>query len=488
MLQLAARRKRQEAQRQQELDELLSNAPHPADGPQVMHVGAVAPNILAITLEDGAIQYRPQTFYQAQPGDEITDEEKGNTEHVLQRRHGKIVDALKERSLYRLIDGRRQQVGHIVEDDTVVAPGLLYKGLELAMVSVDQSQAYRISSADDSVFETPVAPAKVFVKCKPIGQAKNQIPVRCIVYLQTPQPLKQGASYTVEFRGINTRQPQVVYRHEPRSVRSDAIHVTQVGYRPADPFKRAYLSTWLGTGGELAYDAAEFELLDAQNRKLVYRGKIELGFATDRPEAMSGAKNQTQTNVYYLDFHEFQQPGEYLVHVPGIGVSYPLTIGDDVWQEVFQIAMHGFLSHRSGIELQAPFTDYHRPRPMHPADGARIFELDITFWDGEATSVDRAFRRLLTDKLEGSRLSEYPDAWGGYMDAGDWDRRSQHLRCTLALLELCDLFPDYFAKRQLTLPEDEARDAVPDVLNEALWNLACYRRMQRRSWRCRSWN
>ena len=255
--------------------------------------------------------------------------------------------------------------------------------------------------------------------------------------------------------------------------------MTQIGYRPTDPFKRAYLSTWLGTGGKLSYDLKSFEIIDQSTGASVYRGAIALGFAAERAESMRGQKNHTQTDVYYLDFHDFRQPGTYRIHVPGIGVSRSFEIADDAWMSAFEISMHGFLSHRSGIALGPPVTSYERPRPMHPEDGATVFELDITYWNGEAAAVDRALRRLLGPSLDGSRMKQYPAAWGGYMDAGDWDRRSQHLTCTLTHLELFELFPTHFADRKLAVPLDEADDGIPDLLNEALWNLDCYRRLQR---------
>jgi endoglucanase len=143
------------------------------------------------------------------------------------------------------------------------------------------------------------------------------------------------------------------------------------------------------------------------------------------------------------------------------------------------VSMHGFLSHRSGIKLEPPFTTYRRPRPMHPADGVKVFELDVTFWNGESDAVQRSLRRLLGPNLDESRLQTHPNAWGGYMDAGDWDRRSQHLTATWEHLELLDLFPEFFEKQKLALPPGEANDHLPDVLNEALWNLDFYRRLQR---------
>ena len=65
------------------------------------------------------------------------------------------------------------------------------------------------------------------------------------------------------------------------------------------------------------------------------------------------------------------------------------------------------------------------------------------------------------------------------MDAGDWDRRSQHLSVTYGLLELLrDVPRKHFRELRLTLPPDEAGNGIPDLLDEALWNVAFYQRLQ----------
>jgi endoglucanase len=78
--------------------------------------------------------------------------------------------------------------------------------------------------------------------------------------------------------------------------------------------------------------------------------------------------------------------------------------------------------------------------------------------------------------VQGKTSRVVPDAWGGYMDAGDWDRRIQHLIATRYLIELAELFPDYFGRLSLNIPESS--NTLPDVVDEALFNLDCYRRMQ----------
>ena len=479
-----AERKQREAQRRREqVAKLLAGAPHPDDGPEVRHVAAADRRTIALTIEAGEISLRKQISYVAQAGDEIRAGKKGDDKTLLSWENGKIVDAPKGRFVLRDIEGKKklEELGPLVVNHGLLAPGPACHGAAMTTETIDQPRAYRITSKEDPAFADGREPTAVFIKSKPTGQADGKIPVRFHVYLRLHAPLKDGAQYTITLTGINTRRKAVAYRHDPRHVRSEAVHVTQIGFRPSDPYKRAYLSLWIGTGGAVAYGVERFELLEAATDKTVYRGAVRLGFPADRKESIRGGKNYTQTNVYYLDFHDFRRPGTYRIFVPGVGVSYPFEIADDVWERAFALSMHGFLSHRSGIALGPPFTEYVRPRPMHPADGFTVFDLDVTFWTGEADAVHHSLRRLLGPKRDASKVTTYPGAWGGYMDAGDWDRRSQHLSATWTHLELLDLFGDYFSKFKLALPAEEARDELPDILNEALWNLEFYRRLQRPS-------
>ncbi len=101
----------------------------------------------------------------------------------------------------------------------------------------------------------------------------------------------------------------------------------------------------------------------------------------------------------------------------------------------------------------------------------KIYRLDVTMLDGEAAVIDKAYRRLLGSGLDASLLELHPDAWGGYMDAGDWDRRSLHIRVSYLQLELFEMFPTFFEGVKLGLPRAEADNSLPDIVDEALWNL-----------------
>lgn len=334
-------------------------------------------------------------------------------------------------------------------------------------------ESYRISKATGD--GSPLTPVAVHRKSRPANDnlTTSDKALEHRLYLVLPQPLEPGSEYR-----LTTPGGEKVFRPNPDSTEIEAIHLNQIGYRPDDPFKRAFLSLWTGSGGGWNFEVRDFEIIDDKNGEVVYRGKIEEGFPVERAEAFRDQRNYVGADVGYLDFHDFQKPGTFRLRVPGVGVSRTFTVGEEMWLSAFRKSMHGLLSHRSGIALGAPFTKYERPRPMHPEDGGVIFRIPHTMLEGEADVVKSAIEEMLDS---GKPVSEWPvheQAWGGYMDAGDWDRRSQHLSVSRQLVELYKTNPEFFDQTVLSLPPDEANDAIPDLLNEALWNIAFFRRLQ----------
>jgi len=316
-----------------------------------------------------------------------------------------------------------------------------------------------------------VTPTAVWWKRKP--NAYRSLAHAVEVFLKLPQPLVEGCTYRIEFPGVNSRQAFVEYRHEPSKTRSPAVHVSAIGFRPDDPFKRAYLSVWLGTGGVLQYpEGLRFQLLDDATGKPVYAGPVQRLMSADAKESFKAGRNYSKTDVLGMDFSAFAKPGRYRVSVDEIGCSYPFQIADDVWTRAFQLSMKGLLHQRSGIELGPSFTEYRRPRTMHPADGVQVYASAGA--EIEGGGQDGIFKMLMEKRTD--RLM--PDAWGGHMDAGDWDRNSRHPAAMWLLVDLVELFPRQIGEAKLALPSAEANNAIPDVLDEVLWNLDLYRRLQ----------
>ena len=120
---------------------------------------------------------------------------------------------------------------------------------------------------------------------------------------------------------MNTSQETVAYVHKPRETQSLALHAIQTGYRPDDPYKRAYLSFWMGVdqdgkSGSCTPNVDAFELVDAAG-KTVFTGQAELAKKEGDEEQISIHEklDYTKAAVRRLDFSAFNTPGEYRVFV-----------------------------------------------------------------------------------------------------------------------------------------------------------------------------
>ena len=129
----------------------------------------------------------------------------------------------------------------------------------------------------------------------------------------------------------------------------------------------------------------------------------------------------------------------------------------------------GLYHQRSGIALEEPYTALVRPAAF--PEGTEFHQTDLTMID-DPSNVG-----------QDDRFAEYPEhdtgalvegAWGGHFDAGDWNSRIQHLDDLRIALDLVRLYPDAWS--DIDIPE--SGDAVPDLIDEGLWDLDQFRRLQ----------
>ena len=427
-----------------------------AEMPQVVHVGPVAPDVVGITVAVGRVEYGRQIPYEHQEGDE-TDT---TSQHRWVRRNGTFIGSL---------------AGH--DCTTLYTPDSLV-GEPLNTEWADRPGSYRLTSPDDARYALGVTPLAVHRKSRPsdlgrTGPWQFCVPMEHVLYLKLPEPLAAGCRYASTFEGGLLPDQEFVY--DAAQVRSEAVHVSHLGFRPDDPAKVAFLSCWMGSGGGVPYEEGlPFRVLEEDTGRSVFAGEITLSKAAEDKSEDAYRNNFNGTDVYQMDFSALQTPGTYRVSVDGIGCSYQFEVADDVWRKAFTVAARGFYHQRSGIELGPPYTSYRRPRCFHPEDGVTVYASRAPLMEtgNGLNREDSNFGNLVKGKTE----EVLADAWGGYMDAGDWDRRIQHLDVSRFLLELAELFPDYFDGLGLTIPE--SGDGLPDVVSEALFNLDCYRRMQ----------
>jgi endoglucanase len=417
----------------------------------------VRSDILAIEIDTQVLIWGEQVPYVAQESDVRYVSNDGQTRWIV--RNGK-------------------DYGYLVGKDEIIIRTLDYiVGEPLDFNWADQSGSYLVSSTTDTNFSSGVKPVTTIRKTEPIGYAKEEVQSLptwgsySTIYLDFDQDLDPNQTYQISF--LNSQYESIDFQLTPGVTESEAIHVSQVGFRPDDPAKQAYLSTWMADGQGVTYGGGQtFSLVDTTTNQVVYQGKTALQKAKDDPDPYKG-RNYAGTDVYIMDFSDFTRPGTYRVYVEGVGSSMTFKIDGEVWADAYYTSARGFYYQRSGIAIEEPYAEgYTRPSNFNPNEGVKIYQSTTSYLDVIDGSGD-IFGELVAGRTD-ELVSE---AYGGYYDAGDWDRNITHLSSSRSMIELVDLFPDYYDDLSLNIPE--SNNDLPDTLDEALWGLDLYRRLQK---------
>ena len=148
-------------------------------------------------------------------------------------------------------------------DDTLIVFG------ERLKTEVAQKAAlWRISSKDDKTFAA-TQPLNVWRKSKPMNTDNTLTSENDHwLFLQLPQAMKQGCTYTVTIPGgigelftvyglQFTENREVSVKYDIWNTQSEAVHVNIIGYSPMESIHAADLYQWLGDGGQRDYSSWE---------------------------------------------------------------------------------------------------------------------------------------------------------------------------------------------------------------------------------------
>ncbi len=288
------------------------------------------------------------------------------------------------------------------------------------------------------------------------------------VVLTLDEPIEVGAAYRLQ-PPVDVADPYP-FSVDWATTRSPAVHVNQHGYAPDDPLKVGYLSRpFFATDGLEPYRAdLPFTVRDEQTGAVAFTGSLR---ARPGGDELDGG-DLTGAPVFEADFSGLDRPGRYRLCIDTVGCSTPFAVDEQVWDELVRLVARAMYHQRSGVALGRPHTPVLRPRAFHPEDGKVVRESELTLLEAFEQPLGDVFAELVAARTDVVRN----EAWGGHFDAGDWDRRIQHLYYVRSAIELVELDPERWASTELQLPE--SGDAVPDLLDEALWSLDLFRRLQ----------
>ena len=192
--------------------------------------------------------------------------------------------------------------------------------------------------------------------------------------------------------------------------------------------------------------SAVFFIVKPGSKDTVYRGQLG--------NEMQSSNSSLKTRI--ADFSAFHSTGTYVIFVPGIGNSYPFKINNNIHRSVAIASMKGYYYQRVSMPLDEKHAGKWKRRAGH-ADTEVFIHLS-------AASDARP---------AGSKISSP----GGWYDAGDYNKYIVNSGITMGiLLSAYEDFSSYFDTLRTNIPE--TNDAIPDILNEVLYNLRWMLTMQ----------
>ncbi|WP_373231221.1 glycoside hydrolase family 9 protein [Cohnella sp.] len=220
----------------------------------------------------------------------------------------------------------------------------------------------------------------------------------------------------------------------------EAIKLNQVGYLNSAE-KYAYVS---GFEDELqATVGTEFQVKRVSDNSVAYTGQLVLVKDYDID---SGER------VLKAVFTDLEESGDYYITVNADGIedSFKFKIGDDVFKPLLSDAARYFYYQRSGTALEPQYAPDFPRADITPMDTAAPFESN--------SAITREVSK-------------------GWFDAGDKGKfLSNGAWTAMTLLWSSELFPESYSDNQFNIPE--SGNGVPDILDEARWELEWILKMQ----------
>ncbi len=433
--------------------------------PKVVHMGVLSPKVVHLQIQEGEMIPGYQVKYVKQQGDSVA---------VVK---SKLRDLEVSYPLFR----NGKEIGWLSgPHHEILAMGQQMKGQDLKTENITQASAYKVFSKEDDRCLEGVSPLAVYQKSKANNwvEPSRKFMMLHDLYFELPFGMKPNARYTLEAKGLNV-DPQKLAWDYNEQVENFAFQLPDIGYQLDDPSKTAYLSAWLGTGGSFSFDdARDFEVRRANDNKVVFKGKVEKALDENEVEYNIDDHNFAKTNVYQLKFGELANTGEYYIEIPSFGRSEHFKISKSTFSDAFKVAMKGFFHIRGNMEMKEPYTDFKRPEAYLPNKDIKTYRSAVSLMNTgnglNARGLDKDnFGELLKHKTD--ELVTI-NAYGGYHDAGDWDRRVQHLYCSRLMLELFELYPAYFEAFNGNIPE--SKNNIPDIIDEVIFNISFYKSLQ----------
>ena len=247
-----------------------------------------------------------------------------------------------------------------------------------------------------------------------------------------------GSSSNDKSEPITTQNPvSTVTPEEQQELSNVNIKLNQLGFLPnAD--KVAIIPN---------VESTTFELVSSETDSVVFEGNL------------SGASSWElagEAKTKQADFSGFNTQGTYFIRVSGVNDSSTFEISNHVYSSLHDAALKFYYFNRASQEITEPYGEQ---------------------WIRAAGHLDQQVKvhaSAATEQRPPLTVISSPKGW---YDAGDYGKYVVNSGIsTYTLLAAYEHFPTFYQDRNITIPE--SNDAIPDILNETLWNLEWLETMQ----------
>ena len=277
------------------------------------------------------------------------------------------------------------------------------------------------------------------------------------IYLTVPT-LNNGKKYI-----IDTPYGSYIFNFNDRDIFCEAIKTNQVAYSALSTKRFANFAIYLGDGGvkKIEGDLPKYTVYQYKKSKL--GKKVTSGRLVE-----IGDDRSSGDYVYRIDLSAVPEGGPYKIVVDGYGSSYPFGVGGQFSQKLSYTSFRSLFNQRCGIQIIEPYSDFsYRTKRCHETIYQTYYRIN------EASLVVKGDEPTI-------------QAWGGYHDAGDADRRTYHMDVPSTLLTTFEAFPSLFTDDQFNIPDkfDEQfnilgkGNGIPDILDEAEWGTMFWKYFQ----------
>ncbi|AGA79960.1 glycoside hydrolase family 9 protein [Echinicola vietnamensis] len=223
----------------------------------------------------------------------------------------------------------------------------------------------------------------------------------------------------------------------PSDEPTPVIRLNQIGHYPASEKVAIVMKK---------AESDAFHVVSKETGNPVFEGNLVKVTSSTVPER----------ETWKADFSSVTAPGMYHIQIDGVGSSHPIMISESPYDGLLSAVLKGFYFQRASTALDSAVAGKWARAAGHPDDQVYVH--------ASAASPTRPAETVIA-------------APKGWYDAGDYNKYIVNSGISMGtMLSLYEDFPDYFSKSSWDIPESS--NALPDLLDEILWNLDWMAEMQ----------